>query len=108
MIQTHWNFTYPTNIGLSGLESTLERFTNYPASAIKDEIISKLVGEVGTQGRTFRVLTKASLTQCQGTISTSTSNIIQACENFKNSDFEINFLNTKSDLTITELLKECD
>ncbi|RIA84967.1 hypothetical protein C1645_782911 [Glomus cerebriforme] len=109
---TNWNFDYPTNLKLNGLESTLERFANYPSSTIKDEIISKLVGEVGIQGRTFRTLTKASLTQCQGTILTSTSIVIQTFEKLKNIDIATNFyntmLNTKSDLSISELLKECD
>ncbi|CAG8620453.1 10433_t:CDS:1 [Funneliformis mosseae] len=108
MIQTHWNFAFPTNLELNGLESTLERFANYPASTIKDEIISRLVGEVGIQGRLFRTLSKASLTRYQGTISTSTTNIIQTIEKFKNSDLKVNSLNTKSDLTLAELLKECD
>ncbi|CAI2179567.1 2389_t:CDS:2 [Funneliformis geosporum] len=109
MIPTLWNFAFPTNLELNGLESTLERFANYPASTIKDEIISRLVGEIGIQGRIFRTLSKASLTRYQGTISTSTSDIIQTFEKFKNSDLKVNSLNIiKLDLTIAELLKECD
>ncbi|GBC07143.1 hypothetical protein RclHR1_07290005 [Rhizophagus clarus] len=104
MIQTNLNFAYPTNLELNGLESTLERFANYPESTIKDEIISRLVGEVGVQGRTFRLLTKASLTQCQGTFLSSTSNIIQSLEKLKTKDLG----NIKPDLMISELVKEYD
>jgi hypothetical protein len=99
------NFSYPTNLELQGLESTLERFANYPQSKIKDEIISRLVGEIGAQGRTFRLLTKASLSQCQGTFSTSTSNIIQTLEKLKTKDLGNNI---KPDLMISELVKEYD
>ncbi|CAB4402770.1 unnamed protein product [Rhizophagus irregularis] len=104
MIPTNPNFTYPTNLELNGLESTLKRFANYPESKIKDEIISKLVEEIGLQGRTFHLLTKASLTQCQGTFSSSTSNIIQLLENFKTKEL----VNIKPDLMISELVKEFD
>ncbi|CAB4485489.1 unnamed protein product [Rhizophagus irregularis] len=104
MIPTNPNFTYPTNLELNGLESTLKRFANYPESKIKDGIISKLVEEIGLQGRTFHLLTKASLTQCQGTFSSSTSNIIQLLENFKTKEL----VNIKPDLMISELAKEFD
>ncbi|CAG8809867.1 32246_t:CDS:2, partial [Racocetra persica] len=55
-----WNFISPTNIDLKGAEATLKRFANYPASTIKDEILSRLVYEIGIQGRAFKNLTKAS------------------------------------------------
>lgn len=104
MIPTNPNFIYPTNLELNGLESTLKRFSNYPESKIKDEIISRLVGEIGLQGRTFHLLTKATLTQCQGTFSPSTLNIIQLLEKLKTKDL----VNIKPDLMISELVKEFD
>ncbi|CAG8524220.1 7497_t:CDS:1 [Scutellospora calospora] len=107
MIQDKWNFISPTNIDLKGIEATLERFANYPASTIKDEILSQLVNDIGIQGRAFRTLTKASSSQCSN-LTKSTTHIIVNFEklNLKNSEF-ISY-STKSELTIAEILKECD
>ncbi|CAG8585546.1 hypothetical protein C2G38_2052247 [Gigaspora rosea] len=105
MIQDKWNFLSPTNINLKGVEATLQRFANYPSSTIKDEILSRLVYEIGIQGRAFRSLTKASSSQCTN-LTRSTTDIIVNFEKIKTSEF-ISY-STRSELTITEILKECN
>ncbi|CAG8635793.1 7933_t:CDS:1, partial [Acaulospora colombiana] len=87
------------------MEAMLERFSNYPPSTIKDEIISRLVSEIGVQGRAFRTLTKASMAQCAGLIKLTTDVIV----NFETlSSKGSNFSLHSSEMTISEVLKECD
>ncbi|CAG8729718.1 12233_t:CDS:1 [Cetraspora pellucida] len=105
MIQDKWNFISPTNIDLKGAEATLKRFANYPASTIKDEILSRLVYEIGIQGRAFRNLAKASSSQCSN-LTRSTADIIVNFEKLQSSEF-ISY-SSKSELTISEILKECN
>ncbi|CAG8458834.1 20210_t:CDS:1 [Dentiscutata erythropus] len=105
MIQDKWNFLSPTNFDLKGVEATLQRFANYPASTIKDEILSRLVYDIGIQGRAFRTLTQASSSQCAN-LTRSTADIIVNFEKIKTSEF-ISY-STKSELTISEILKECN
>ncbi|CAG8489514.1 8237_t:CDS:1 [Acaulospora morrowiae] len=72
------------------MEATLERFSNYPPSTIKDVIISRLVGEIRVQGRTFRTLTKAS-------VNFETLSL-------RSSEFPLH----PSEMTVSEVLREFD
>ncbi|CAG8553889.1 3713_t:CDS:2 [Scutellospora calospora] len=122
MIQDKWNFISPTNIDLKGVKaSTIERFANYPASTIKDEILSRLVNDIGIQGRTFQTLTKACSLQCSNLIKLTTQIIVNFEKlNLNRSEFIVNFeklnlynsefvsYSTKSELTMSKILKECD